>query len=322
MKKKDNLKSEFPIPQSELPNPNSEFSNPQSAFRNPQSAIRTPNSAIINRLLKNRLAVAGGVIVIVFITMAILAPLIAPYSYKAQNLSKQYQPPNTDHLLGTDSKGRDLLTRIMYGSRISLAVGFVATAVSILIGVTYGTIAGYFGGKVDNYMMRFVDVMYGLPFMFLVILMMTILGRNIYVLFIALGAVQWLTMARIVRGQTVTIKEREFVEAAMALGASNFRIITRHIAPNLLGPVIVFATLTIPTIMLEEAFLSFLGLGVQPPMASWGSLAADGIAVISPVKTYWWLVVFPGSAIAITLFSLNFLGDGLRDTLDMQSKNI
>ncbi|MGR3179489.1 MAG: ABC transporter permease [Candidatus Anammoxibacter sp.] len=296
--------------------------NPKSEFPNPNSAIPNPQSSIIKRLLKNKLAATGGVIVIIFIIMAILAPLIAPYSYKTQNLSKQYQAPTTDHLLGTDSKGRDLLTRVMYGSRISLAVGFVATAVSILIGVTYGTIAGYFGGKVDNYMMRFVDIMYGLPFMFLVILMMTILGRNIYVLFIALGAVQWLTMARIVRGQTVTIKEREFVEAAMALGASNFRIITRHLVPNLLGPVIVFATLTIPTIMLEEAFLSFLGLGVQPPMASWGSLAADGIAVISPVKTYWWLVVFPGSAIAITLFSLNFLGDGLRDALDMQSKNI
>ncbi|MGR3220217.1 MAG: ABC transporter permease [Candidatus Anammoxibacter sp.] len=295
---------------------------PNSEFPIPNSPIRTLQSAIVKRLLKNRLAVAGGIIVIVFILIALLAPLIAPYSYKTQNLSMQYQAPTIDHLLGTDSKGRDLLTRIIYGSRISLAVGFVATAVSILIGVTYGTIAGYFGGRVDNYMMRFVDVMYGLPFMFLVILMMTILGRNIYVLFIALGAVQWLTMARIVRGQTVTIKEREFVEAARALGAGNFRIITRHIAPNLLGPVIVFATLTIPTIMLEEAFLSFLGLGVQPPMASWGSLAADGIAVISPVKTYWWLVVFPGSVIAITLFSLNFLGDGLRDALDVQSKNI
>ena len=296
--------------------------NPQSEFQTSQSELRNPGSSIIKRLLKNKLAFIGGVIVILFIIMAILAPLVAPYSYKTQNLSKQYQSPNTDHLMGTDSKGRDLLTRVMYGSRISLAVGFIATCVSILIGVTYGTIAGYFGGKVDNYMMRFVDIMYGLPFMFLVILMMTILGRNIYVLFIALGAVQWLTMARIVRGQTVTIKEREFVEAAMALGASNFRIITRHIAPNLLGPVIVFATLTVPTIMLEEAFLSFLGLGVQPPMASWGSLAADGVAVISSVKTYWWLVVFPGSAIAITLFSLNFLGDGLRDALDMQSKNI
>jgi oligopeptide transport system permease protein len=171
-------------------------------------------------------------------------------------------------------------------------------------------------------MMRLVDIMYGRPFMFLVILMMTIVGRNIYVLFVALGAVQWLTMARIVRGQTVVLKEREFVEAARSLGASNFRIITRHLVPNLLGPVIVYATLTIPTVMLEEAFLSFLGLGIQPPMASWGSLASEGVAVTSPVKTYWWLAIFPCSVIAITLFSLNFLGNGLRDALDIRSKNI
>ena len=275
-----------------------------------------------NRLSKNRLANIGSIIVVLFIIVALLTPLIAPYSYDEQNLSYQYQPPSSNHLLGTDSKGRDLLTRIMYGSRISLAVGFAATSVSIFIGITYGTIAGFFGGRTDNYMMRFVDIMYGLPFMFLVILMMTILGRNIYVLFIALGAVQWLTMARIVRGQTVALKERDFIEAARALGASNFRIITKHLIPNLLGPVIVYATLTIPTVMLEEAFLSFLGLGVQPPMASWGSLAAAGVEITSPIKTYWWLVVFPGSAIAITLLSLNFIGDGLRDALDMQSKNL
>ena len=274
------------------------------------------------RLLGKRPIVIGGTIVICFIIIAILTPWIAPYSYEEQSLSRQYQPPSNEHLMGTDSKGRDLLTRIMYGSRISLAVGFAATSVSILIGIAYGTIAGYFGGRIDNYMMRFVDIMYGIPFMFLVILMMTILGRNIYVLFIALGAVQWLTMARIVRGQTVTLKEREFIEAARALGASNFRIITRHIIPNLMGPVIVFATLTIPTVMLEEAFLSFLGLGVQPPMASWGSLTAAGIAVTSPVKTYWWLIVFPGSAIAVTLFSLNFIGDGLRDVMDVRNNKL
>lgn len=274
------------------------------------------------RLLKNRLANIGCIVVVLFITVAILTPWIAPFSYDEQNLSYQYQPPSSSHLLGTDSKGRDLLTRIMYGSRISLAVGFAATSVSILIGIAYGTIAGFFAGRTDNYMMRFVDIMYGLPFMFLVILMMTILGRNIYILFIALGAVQWLTMARIVRGQTVALKEREFIEAARALGASNFRIITRHLIPNLLGPVIVYATLTIPTVMLEEAFLSFLGLGVQPPMASWGSLAASGVEITSPIKTYWWLIVFPGSAIATTLLSLNFIGDGLRDALDMQSKNL
>ena len=287
----------------------------------PDIAIAMQES-IWTRLRRKKPIVIGGSIVICFIIIAILTPWIAPFSYEEQSLGHQYQPPSREHLLGTDSKGRDLLTRIMYGSRISLAVGFAATSVSILIGITYGTIAGYFGGKTDNYMMRFVDIMYGIPFMFLVILMMTILGRNIYVLFIALGAVQWLTMARIVRGQTVTLKECEFIEAARALGASNFRIITRHLIPNLMGPVIVFATLTIPTVMLEEAFLSFLGLGVQPPMASWGSLTAAGIAVTSPVKTYWWLIVFPGSAIAVTLFSLNFIGDGLRDVMDVRNNKL
>lgn len=272
------------------------------------------------RLLKKKPAASGLIIITAIIIAAVAAPLISPYSYEEQNLTRQYLPPVHGHLMGTDSKGRDLLTRVLYGSRISLAVGFAATSVSLLIGITYGLIAGYFGGRIDNYMMRFVDIMYGLPFMFLVILMMTILGRNIYVLFIALGAVQWLTMARIVRGQTIILKEREFVEAARALGANNFRIITRHLFPNLLGPVIVYATLTIPTVMLEEAFLSFLGLGIQPPMASWGSLAAAGIEVASPVKTYWWLIVFPGTAIALTLVSINFLGDGLRDALDQQSK--
>ena len=274
------------------------------------------------QLQKNRLAVIGGCFIVIIIIISAAAPLITPYSYEEQALEQQFQPPGMDHLFGTDSKGRDLLTRLIYGSRISLSVGFAATAVSILIGVTYGSIAGFVGGRVDNYMMRFVDVMYGLPFMFLVILLMTILGRNIYVLFAALGAVQWLTMARIVRGQTITLKERDFVLSARALGASRYRIITKHLIPNLIGPVIVYATLTIPSVMLEEAFLSFLGLGIQPPMASWGSLATAGIEVTTPVKTYWWLIVFPGAAIAITLLALNFIGDGFRDALDKQTKNI
>lgn len=274
------------------------------------------------RLLKNKTAIIGAIIILSIIIIALATPFIAPYSYEEQQLEQQYHPPCIDHILGTDSKGRDLLTRLMYGSRISLAVGFTATAVSILIGVTYGTIAGFVGGRVDNLMMRFVDIMYGLPFMFLVILMMTILGRNIYVLFIALGAVQWLTMARIVRGETITLKERDFVLAAKALGATNFRIITKHLIPNLISTVIVYSTLTIPSVMLEEAFLSFLGLGVQPPMASWGSLATAGFEITTPIRTYWWLIVFPGVAIAVTLLALNFVGDGLRDALDRQSKKI
>ncbi|MEE9583894.1 MAG: ABC transporter permease, partial [Candidatus Brocadiales bacterium] len=215
-----------------------------------------------------------------------------------------------------DSKGRDLMTRVMYGGRISLAVGLAGAAVSLLIGVAYGSIAGFMGAKTDNIMMRIVDILYGLPFLFFVILVMTIVGRSIIVLFIALGAVQWLTMARIVRGQMIMLKEREFVEAARALGASNARIIICHLLPNLMGPIIVYATLTVPAVLLEEAFLSFLGLGVQPPASSWGSLAADGFVHITPVRTEWWLVVFPGVTLGATLFALNFLGDGLRDALE------
>lgn len=271
---------------------------------------------------KNWPALIAGVIVVAVIIISILTPWIAPYSYDEQNLIDQYQAPSIKHLMGTDSKGRDLLTRIMYGSRISLAVGFAATGVSIIIGIIYGSISGYFGGKIDNVMMRLVDIMYGLPFMFLVILLMTIVGRNIYALFIALGAIQWLTMARIVRGQTVALKGQEFIEAVRALGAGDFRIITKHLIPNLLGTVIVYAMLTVPSVMLEEAFLSFLGLGVQPPMVSWGLLASEGMAVISPVKTYWWLIVFPGAAIAVILIALNLLGDGLRNSLDKRNKNI
>jgi oligopeptide transport system permease protein len=273
----------------------------------------------LRRFLRNKPAVAGGGFILFIGLIILLTPLIAPYSYEEQCLEDQYQGPSPHHWMGTDSKGRDLITRVMYGGRISLAVGLAGTVVSLLIGVTYGSVAGFLGGKIDNTMMRIVDTLYGLPFMFLVILLMTVVGRSIYVLFIALGAVQWLTMARIVRGQIIMLKEREFVEAARALGANNLRIIIHHLIPNILGPVVVYATLTVPAVMLEEAFLSFLGLGVQPPASSWGSLAADGMTVISPVKTYWWLVVFPGATLATTLFSLNFLGDGLRDALEPHS---
>jgi ABC-type dipeptide/oligopeptide/nickel transport system permease subunit len=217
--------------------------------------------------------------------------------------------------LGTDQLGRDLLTRLIYGGRISLAVGLLATLVSFFIGVSWGATAGYVGGKVDNVMMRIVDVMYGLPFIFLVILLMVVFGRNIILLFIALGAVQWLTMARIVRGQVISLKSQEFVEAAQTIGVSKPAIIFRHLIPNALGPIIVYATLTVPAVMLEEAFLSFLGLGVQAPQTSWGALASEGRQVMEMAP---WMIVFPGLALAITLLSLNFLGDGLRDALDPQ----
>jgi oligopeptide transport system permease protein len=247
--------------------------------------------------------------------VAALTPWLAPYSYAKTDLAYGARPPSSQHPFGTDELGRDLLTRTMWGARVSLAVGILATAVSLAIGVSYGAVAGYLGGRADQLMMRIVDVLYGLPFMFFVIILMVVFGRNIVNLFIALGAVQWLTMARIVRGQILSLKAREFVQAVRALGARPAFILARHLVPNAAGPIIVYATLTVPAMMLEEAFLSFLGLGVQPPMASWGSLASEGAAAMEP---YPWLIVFPGIALTLTLFALNFLGDGLRDALDPQ----
>lgn len=258
---------------------------------------------------------AGLALLLVFVTAGLLASWIAPYSYDKTDLPYGAKLPSPQHLLGTDELGRDLLTRILYGARISFAVGILATLVSLTIGVAYGSFAGYVGGRTDHVMMRIVDILYGLPFMFFVILLMVLFGRNILNLFIALGAVQWLTMARIVRGQILSLRSREFVLSAHAMGAAPRRILVRHLLPNALGPIVVYATLTVPAIMLEEAFLSFLGLGVQPPMASWGSLAADGAAAM---EAHPWLIIFPGCALTLTLLSLNFLGDGLRDALDPQ----
>ncbi|MBM4033251.1 MAG: ABC transporter permease [Planctomycetes bacterium] len=276
----------------------------------------SPGRLALRRLLANRLAAASGAFLLLLGLLALLAPLIAPHSYDAVNLPAALEPPGGTHWLGTDALGRDLLSRLLYGARVSLAVGLVATAVSLVIGVSYGAVAGYVGGRTDNLMMRFVDVLYGLPFMFLVILIVMVAGRSLLNLFIALGAVQWLTTARIVRGQVVSLKEREFVEAARAVGAGPCRIIFRHIVPNLLGVVIVYATLNVPAVMLQEAFLSFLGLGVEHPMPSWGTLIAEGARSMEVCP---WLMVFPGVAFSVTLLSLNFLGDGLRDALDPQA---
>ena len=267
------------------------------------------------RLKKNRAAVTGGVVLAIMMVLAILTPWIAPYGYEAQNLDLGATPPSAAHWLGTDIFGRDLLTQILYGGRISLAVGFIATAVALVIGVTWGAVAGYVGGRIDSVMMRFVDILYALPFMIFIILLMVVFGRNILLLFLAIGAVEWLTMARIMRTQVQSLRQQEFVEAAVSLGLPPSAIIFKHIIPNALGPIIVYTTLTIPSVMLLEAFLSFLGLGIQPPQTSWGLLISYGAETM---EEYPWLLIFPGLALTITLFSLNFLGDGLRDALDVR----
>jgi len=269
------------------------------------------------RLLRNKMAVAGGIVVIVIAVLALAAPLICSYGYD-ETSPNQFRPPSLKHLMGTDIHGRDLLTRVLYGARLSLGIGLVATLVSLFIGVAYGAISGYAGGSTDNLMMRIVDIVYSLPYMFFVIVLVAVFGRSVLLLFIALGAVQWLTVARIVRGQVLSIKEKEFIQASRAVGAGHLRIIINHLLPNVMGPVVVYMTLTVPAVMLQEAFLSFLGLGVPPPSSSWGTLIADGASSINALRIYWWLLLFPGVAMALTLFSLNFLGDGLRDAIDPQ----
>ena len=265
------------------------------------------------KLGKNRLALSGLVTLLFLIIISLLTPWIAPYSYEEQNLMLGATAPSAAHWLGTDIFGRDMLTRIMYGGRVSLMVGFIATAVALVIGILWGAIAGFVGGRLDAVMMRIVDIMYALPFMIFIVLLMVVFGRNILLLFVAIGAVEWLTMARIVRGQVMTLRKQEFVEAAYSMGLSKWAIIRRHIIPNTLGPVIVYTTLTIPSVMLLEAFLSFLGLGIQPPQSSWGLLINYGVETM---EEYPWLLIFPGITLSLTLFALNFLGDGLRDALD------
>ena len=268
------------------------------------------------RLRKNKMAVVSAVVLTILSLAAALAPWIAPYSYEEQNLALRAVSPRPGHWLGTDALGRDQLTRLLYGGRVSLMVGIVATAVALVIGVTYGAISGYSGGKLDALMMRTVDIIYALPFTIFVILLMVFFGRDIRLLFVAIGAVEWLTMARIVRGQVQSLKKQEFIEAARALGLGRGRIIFMHVVPNILGPIIVYSTLTVPAVMLLEAFLSFLGLGVQPPMSSWGLMIKDGADRMEESP---WMLIFPGLTLAITLFCLNFLGDGLRDALDVRA---
>jgi oligopeptide transport system permease protein len=275
-------------------------------------------SDAFDRLKKNKLAVISGFILIALIVLAIFAPWIAPHSYSYQNLELGAVGPSSTYWLGTDTLGRDQFSRILYGARVSLLVGFVATAVALVIGVSWGIVAGFFGGKIDSTMMRIVDILYGLPFIIFIVLLMVIFGRNIWLLFLAIGAVEWLTMARIVRGQVLTLKNQEFVLAAQAMGVRNLSLFFRHILPNIFGTIAVYATLTIPQVMLLEAFLSFLGLGVQPPMSSWGTLIRYGV---ESMEEYPWMLIFPGLIFTITLFCLNFFGDGLRDAIDPRSSD-
>jgi len=270
------------------------------------------------RLRRNRAAVLSAAFLAgIGVAAALAGWLPGLQDPTLQDLRLGATPPSPSHWFGTDELGRDTLARVIHGGRISLMVGLVATFVSLLIGVSWGAVAGYRGGKTDEVMMRFVDILYSLPYIFLVILLLVFFSRSILMLFVALGLVQWLTMARIVRGQVLSLRQQNFVEAARALGASDAAIIFRHIVPNTLGPVIVYTTLTVPAIILQEAFLSFLGLGVQPPDASWGTLVSDGARVLA---LFPWLVAFPGAALSVTLLCFNFLGDGLRDALDPQDR--
>ncbi len=271
------------------------------------------------RLLRNKAAVVSMILLSIIAAMTLAAPWLSPHPLDEIYWDRIQAPPDfaNAHWFGTDGNGRDLFVRTLHGGRVSLMVGLLATGVSLVIGVAYGATAGFFGGRIDNLMMRLVDILYSLPFMFFVILLMVIFGRNIFLIFIALGAISWLDMARIVRGQALSIRGRDFIEAARAGGVSNARIISRHIVPNLLGPVIVHATLVIPQIILAESFLSFLGLGAQEPLTSWGVLIAEGAQTMEAAP---WMLIFPALFLAITLFCFNFIGDGLRDALDPKDR--
>jgi len=271
-------------------------------------------------LRRNRAAVVAAGIITFMSVMVIVGPWFSPYSYDFTDWSNLSIGPSlgTGHIFGTDTLGRDLFVRTLVGGRISLMIGIVATLVSLIIGVSYGATAGYFGGRLDHLMMRVVDILYAMPFMFLVILLMVFFGRNILLIFVALGAINWLDMARIVRGQTLSLKHREFVEAAEAQGVATFALIRRHIVPNLLGVVAVYVTLTIPYVILVESFLSFLGLGVQEPMTSWGALVKEGADEMESAP---WSLLFPGVFLATTLFCFNFVGDGMRDALDPKDRS-
>ncbi|SRR5258708_5258762 len=311
-----------------------------------------PGSSAWERFKRNRLALLSAWILVVLVAMVVAWPLVLKVAqwtspggarfaqqYQPDHLSDdQFQAPSRRHWFGTDLHGRDVLSRVLYGAQISLLVGFVGTGVSLVIGVLWGTISGYAGGRLDGLMMRFVDILYSLPSIIFVIVLFTTfegllknwsaaagsasLEKSAHLLFLVfgLGAVSWLTMARIVRGQVLSLRQRAFVEASRALGAGPVRILVRHIIPNTLGIIIVYLSLTVPGIILYESFLSYLGLGVQPPMASWGSLISEGAEQMNPIRIYWWLIVFPSGWLVTTLLALNFIGDGLRDAWEVRSR--
>ena len=265
------------------------------------------------RLCANRMARIGGGLFIGIALLCLIGPFFVPHSYETTQLAYGAQAPSWTHWFGTDELGRDILVRTLIGGRISIGVGFAATVVALLIGVVYGMIAGYNGGRIEATMMRFVDTLYALPFTIIVILLTVLLGRSILLIFLAIGAVEWLTMARIVRGQTKALRKQTFIDAAIVGGVPTRRILGRHILPNLLSPVIVFTTLTIPAVILLESVISFLGLGVQPPMSSWGMLINEGAVKLD---IYPWMLIFPALFFSLTIFAFNFVGDGLRDALD------
>ncbi|MCQ0988927.1 ABC transporter permease subunit [Jiella sp. LLJ827] len=285
----------------------------------PRGKPRSLTRDAMRRLRANKAAVVSLFVLAFIVLAAIFGPFFIPYDYETPDWSAFRAPPSIEsgHYFGTDQNGRDLLARTLYGTRISLTVALIATTVSVIVGVLYGATSGFLGGRIDQAMMRFVDVMYALPYILFVILLMVMFGRNVFLLFAAIGLLEWLTMARIVRGQTLSLKEREFIEAARASGVSTFPIILRHIVPNLVGPVVIYATLTVPEIVITESFLSYLGFGVQEPLTSLGTLIAEGTDVLEVMP---WLLLFPGAVLVSLLLSLAFIGDGLRDAFDPKDR--
>lgn len=271
------------------------------------------------RFRRNRAAMASVVILALIAITSLLVPVFWPHGIEDASWETILSAPTLSdwHWFGTDANGRDLFVRVFYGGRISLAIGLLTTVVALLIGVTYGTVAGFVGGRTDGLMMRVVDILYSLPLIFFIIILVTVFGRNIFLVFMAIGAIEWLTMSRIVRGQTLTVKTREYVESAVAIGLSRGKILRRYIIPNVLGPVIVYVTLLIPTNIIVESYLSFLGLGVQEPLTSWGLLISQGAGQLDGAP---WLVFFPATFLAVTMFCFNFIGDGLRDALDPRDR--